>query len=36
MTMMEEMGQRAKEASQVVAQLTTKQKNDALLKMASP
>ncbi len=34
MTMMEEMGQRAKEASQVVAQLTTKQKNDALLKMA--
>lgn len=35
MTMMEEMGQRAKEASQVVAQLTTKQKNDALLKMAT-
>lgn len=35
MTMMEEMGQRAKEASQVVAQLTTKQKNDVLLKMAT-
>ncbi len=34
MTMMEEMGQRAKVASEVVAQLTTKQKNDALLKMA--